>query len=59
MYKYNNNYRKKEKRKKEVHQVSINKRSIEIKYGCVFFSIWYHNAIVVDSVFLPYNRMCT
>ena len=40
----------------EVHQASIylkNKKSIEIKYWCLFLSTWSHNAIVVDSVFLP------
>ena len=35
------------------HQASINKKSIPIKYGCVFFSTWSHNAIVVDSIFVP------
>ena len=41
--------------KMEVHQASIyikNKKSIEIKYWCLFLSTWSHNAIVVDLVFL-------
>ena len=39
----------------KVHQASIdnNKKSIEIKYWCLFLSTWSHNAIVVDWVFLP------
>ena len=34
----------------EVHQASIYilKKSIEIKYWCLFLSTWSHNAIVVE-----------